>query len=98
MQVVLVGDGSLFELEFLTTEVALRGGVGSVNDGVICNEGLRVYIHAIGSGPVFRAADGRGQILNGTLSGYVALSEPGGAEGDSGTCTATDHAFILRAQ
>jgi hypothetical protein len=98
VQVLLVGDGSQFELELLTTEVALRGGVGTVNDGVICNEGLRVYIHAIGAGPVFRSADGRGQILNGTLSGYIALAEPGGAEGDSGTCTASDHLFVLRAQ
>ena len=98
VQVLLVGDGSRFELEMLTTQTALRGGVGTTEEGVLANEGRRVWIHAIGAGPVFGSPDGRGQITNGTLSGYLALAEPGGAEGDSGTCTATDHAFVLRAQ
>jgi hypothetical protein len=98
VQVLLVGDGSQLELEMLSTETALRGGVGTTADGVLANEGQRVWIHAIGAGSVFRTADGRGQISSGTLSGYVALAEPGGAEGDSGTCTARDHTFTLRAQ
>lgn len=98
VQVLLVGDGSRFELEFLSTETALRGGVGTTEEGVLANEGQRVWIHAVGAGPVFHSADGRGQILNGTLTGYVALASAGGAEGDSGTCAAADHAFVLRAQ
>src|SRR5262245_10995204 len=98
VQVLLVGDGSRFELELLSTETALRGGVGTTEEGVLANEGQRVWIHAIGAGSLFRASDGRGQISDGTLSGYVALAAASGAEGDSGTCTATDHAFALRTQ
>jgi hypothetical protein len=98
VQVLLVGDGSRFELELLSTLVALRGGAGTTEDGVLANEGRRVWIHAIANGLVFRGSDGRGEVPTGTLSGYVALAEAGGAEGDSGTCSATDHAFVLRAQ
>jgi len=98
VQVLLVGDGSRFELELLSTEVALRGGVGTTEEGVLANEGLRVWVHGIGSGPLFRSTDGRGQITAGTLSGYVALAQADGDEGDLGTCSASDHAFTLRAQ
>jgi hypothetical protein len=98
VQVLLEGDGSRFELEFLSTDVALRGGLGTTADGVLANEGLRVWINAIGNGPVFRTADGRGQILSGTLAGDIALAAADGEEGDLGSCHATDHAFSLRAQ
>jgi hypothetical protein len=98
VQVLLVGDGSRFELEMLSTEIALRGGLGTTEEGVLANEGRRLWVHAIGTGSVFRAPDGRGQILTGNLAGYVALAEAQGSEGDLGTCTATDHAFSLRAQ
>ena len=96
VQVLLVGDGSRFELEFLSTEIALRGGVGTTEEGVLANEGPRVWIHAIGSGPVFRGPDSRGQMPAGTLSGYIALAAADGDEGDLGTCTASDHALVLR--
>lgn len=98
VQVLLVGDGSRFELEFLSTEIALRGGVGTTEEGVLSNEARRVWIHAIGAGPVFRSSDGRGQILNGTLSGYLAVGGADDVEDDAAACTATDHAFVLRAQ
>jgi hypothetical protein len=98
VQALLVGDGSRFELEFLSTEIALRGGVGTTEEGVLANEGQRVWIHAVGAGPVFRTADGRGQILSGTLTGYVAVGAADDVEDDAAVCTATDHAFVLRAQ
>ena|SRR5262245_24912823 len=99
VQALLVGDGSRFELEFLSAQTALRGGVGTTADGVLANEGQRVWVHAIGAGSLFQAADGRGQILNGgTLSGYIAVGAADEVEDDAAVCTATDHTFVLRAQ
>jgi hypothetical protein len=98
VQVLLVGDGSRFELELLSTDIALRGGVGTTEEGVLANEGMRVWVRGIASGLVFQAADGRGQVTSGTLAGSVALATANGREGDLGTCSATDHAFTLRAQ
>ena len=98
VQVLLEGDGSRFELELLSTEVALRGGLGTTEEGVLANEGLRVWINAIGTGSVFRSADGRGQITSGTLAGDIALATADGEQGDLGSCRATDHAFSLRPQ
>ena len=60
-------------------------------------QGQRVWIHAISAGPVLRSTDGRGQVLTGTLAGYVALAPPvDGFEGDLGTCSAADHVLSLR--
>jgi hypothetical protein len=98
VQVLLLGDGSRFELELLSTATALRGGVGTTEEGVLANEGMRVWVRGIASGSVFRAADGRGQVTSGTMAGSVALATANGSEGDLGTCSATDHAFSLRAQ
>lgn len=98
VQVLLVGDGSRFELEFLSTVIALRGGLGTTEEGVLANEGLRMWIRAIGAGPVLRASDGRGELVTGTLAGYLALAQADGDEGELGTCSSTEHAFSLRAQ
>jgi hypothetical protein len=98
VQVLLEGDGSRFELEFLSTEIALRGGLGTTAEGVLANEGLRVWVNAVGTGSVFRSADGRGQITSGTLAGDISLSTADGDQGDLGSCRATDHAFTLRPQ
>jgi len=100
VQVLLVGNDGVLELELLSTGVALRGGVGTLNDfGAMSREGMRVLVHGIASGLVFGASDGRGQITSGgTLSGFIGLQSPGSDEPDLGSCTATDHGFALRAQ
>jgi hypothetical protein len=98
VQILVNGDGSRFELELLSTGTALRGGLGTTEEGVMTEEGLRAWVRAIGSGPVFHAADGRGEVLAGTLSGDLALGEADGEEGELGTCSSTDHSFTMRAQ
>jgi len=100
VQVLLVGNDGVLEMELLSTGVALRGGVGTLNDfGALSRENARVLVHGIASGLVFGASDGRGQIVSGgTLSGFVGLQSPGSDEPDLGSCTATDHGFALRAQ
>jgi hypothetical protein len=53
-------------------------------------------MRAIGTGPVTRAADGRGQIVTGKLAGYIAFGHAGGTEGSLGACTSNDHSYTLR--
>jgi len=84
VQVLLDPNGFRLEHEGLSAATSLRGGVGTTEEG------------AIASGPVQHASDGRGEIVTGTLSGYLALASNGSDEGSLGTCTATDHAFTLR--
>jgi hypothetical protein len=96
VQVLLDPNGFRFEWEALSATVALRGGLGTTQEGVLADEGLRLWLRAIAGGQVQRASDGRGQIVTGTLAGYLALGEVNGQEGSLGTCSATDHAFSLR--
>lgn len=98
VQVLLDPNGFRLELEAVYESFAIRGGLGSNNhDVVVSEQGQRVWIHAIGAGPVLRsAADGRGEVLTGTLAGYLALASVGGFEGELGTCSAADHALSLR--
>lgn len=96
VQVLVVGEGETLELELLSAASALTGGFGTTEDGALANEGVRLWIHAIGSGPVTRAADGRGQVVAGRLAGYVAFGHAGGEEGSLGSCDSVDHSFTLR--
>ena len=74
---------------------ALTGGC-TTEVGVLSNEAVRLWMHAIGSGAVTRAADGRGQVAAGRLLGYVAFGHAGGPEGSLGSCDSIDHSFVLR--
>jgi len=96
VQVVLDGDPGGLELELMSASATVRGGMGTTGDGALANEGTRLWLHAIGSGAVTRAADGRGEVLQGTLMGYLALGRASDDEGGLGTCSARDHSFTLR--
>lgn len=96
LQVVLDGNASELEWELVNENFTVRGGLGTTGDGVLSNEATRMWIHAIGSGPVTRASDGRGEVATGTLMGYIALGRPDDDEGALGTCSTRDHTFSLR--
>jgi len=98
VQVLLDGEPSALELEFLAENATLRGGLGTTGDGALSNERRRLWLHAIGTGSVTRAADGRGEVVTGNLMGYLALGDPDDDEGALGTCNSRDHAFTLRAR
>jgi hypothetical protein len=96
LQVVLDGNAADLEWELLNENFTVRGGLGTTGDGVLSNEATRMWVHAIGSGTVTRASDGRGEVATGTLIGYIAIGRPDDDEGGLGTCSARDHAFSLR--
>jgi hypothetical protein len=96
VQVVLDGNPAELELEFLSENFTLRGGLGTTGDGVLSNDDTRLWMHAIGTGSVTRASDGRGEVVTGNLMGYIALGRAFEEEGARGTCSARDHTFSLR--
>jgi hypothetical protein len=91
-------DPSALELELLRVGNTVRGGVGTREDGVVAREAVRLWVRAVGEGTVTRLPAGPGEILAGTLSGYLAFGGPaGGRQGSLGECFAPDHGFSLRA-
>jgi len=96
VQVVVTGEAETLELEIQSLASAISGGFGTTERGALATEAVRVWMHAIGTGPVSRASDGRGQVLAGRLAGYVAFGHAGGAEGSLGACTSIDHSYTLR--
>jgi hypothetical protein len=98
VQVLFNPNGSLgiLELEAVYEGFAIHGGLGGTEVGAASEQGQWVWMRAIAAGPVVRASDGRGEVVTGTLAGYLALAPIGGFEGDLGTCSAADHALSLR--
>jgi len=95
VQVLVVGSDTL-ELELLSATTTLTGGFGTTEVGALANESIRLWIRAIGSGPVTRAADGRGQVVAGRLAGYIAFGHASGPEGSLGSCDSVEHSYTLR--
>lgn len=98
VQVLVAGEAETLEIEVLTTGPAVSGGFGTTERGALASESVRAWINAIGTGEVTRASDGRGQILAGRLTGYVAFGHAAGPEGSLGSCTSIDHSYSLRAR
>ena len=96
VQILVVGEGETLQFELLSSTSSVAGGFGTTERGALSSEAVRVWVNAIGSGPVVRAADGRGQVLEGRLAGYVAFGHATGPEGSLGSCTSVEHAYVLR--
>jgi len=97
VQVVLVGSDVL-ELEFRSSTDAMTGGLGTTEQGALANEAIRVWVRTMATGPVQRAADGRGEIASGRMAGKLAFGNAQGPEGSLGSCDSTAHTFTLRTQ
>jgi hypothetical protein len=95
VQVLFAGSETL-EVELLSSAGTVTGGFGATEEGALANETVRLWIHAIGTGAVTRAADGRGQVASGRLAGYVAFGHANGDEGSLGSCESTNNSFVLR--
>ena len=97
VQVILRGSDVL-QIEFLSAGDSVTGGLGTTEQGALANESVRVWMRTIGTGPVQRAADGRGQIVAGRMAGYLAYGSASGGEGTLGSCDSLEHSFTLRTQ
>ncbi len=98
VQVLVVGGGDPLEVELMSRAGVFSGGFGTTERGALADEAIRLWLRAVGSGPLARAADGRGEIVAGRLAGSVAFGHAVGPEGSLGECTSADHAFTLRAR
>jgi hypothetical protein len=87
-----VADPALLETELKYTDNTLEGGIGTTGDGYPSIEGPQVWVNAIASGKTTQTSDGRGEVVSGTLRGYVEI------EGVMDACTSPAHAFTLRAK
>jgi hypothetical protein len=84
-------EPALLELELKYTDNTLEGGIGTTGDGLPANEGPYVWVNAIASGKATQTSDGRGEVVSGTLRGYVEI------DGIMNACTSSSHTFTLRA-
>ncbi len=92
VQILWTGfDPPLLELELKYSDNTLEGAVGTTGDGLPSNEGPYVWVNAIASGPTTQTSDGRGEVLAGTLRGYLEI------DGIMAACTSPSHSFTLRA-
>lgn len=85
----------MLELEFQYTGTTVRGTLGTTYGGAASREGPFVALRATGFGTVV-AADGRGEVREGTLLGDIAFGADVDDEGGLGTCDATQHRWSLR--
>ena len=92
-QLLLAGsDPALLELELKYTDDTLEGGIGTTGDGVPSSEGPSVWVNAIASGKTTQTSDGRGEVVSGTLRGYLEI------DGVMAACSSTGHGFTLKAK
>jgi hypothetical protein len=96
VEVVIEGVASSLELEFKYTDFTLRGGLGTTGEGVLTNQGQRLWMNAIGTGAVTQKADGIGEVTAGTLIGYVAIGSATAVQNEAVACSTTDHTFTLK--
>jgi hypothetical protein len=96
VQVILDPNGRFMELEAIEENFTIRGGLGTYDSGVRSDQGVWLWVRAIAAGAVQHSANGNGEVVAGTLAGYLALANEGEFEGSLGTCNAADHAFSLR--
>jgi hypothetical protein len=97
-QVLLAGAPGELEAEFIDENNALRGGLGTLNEGLVTSEGIQLRVNVIASGALLRGTDGRGEVRSGTMIGTLGFSRPGDDDNTLGTCVGRDHTFTLSAR
>jgi len=75
-----------------TSPGQLRGTLGTQFDYQLTT-GYFVWFRMIGTGTVSRAADGRGEVVNGTMMGDLSVTPPVGVPVD---CVGASHLWSLR--
>jgi len=86
------------EMELLYLTPVLRGGLGTTGDGVLANEGLRLWVRVIAQGEVSSLRGQRGEVTQGTLNGTMSFGGPNDDEGALGSCSSGSHTWSLSAR
>ena len=95
LRATLPGNDPTLALEMLFTSPGmLRGPLGTQTD-VQALGGTFVWFRMIGMGTVSRAADGRGEVVNGTMTGDLSVTPLAGRPVD---CVGANHLWSLRAR
>jgi hypothetical protein len=81
------------ELQYLTPVV--RGSLGTIQTGEMSREAIRLWIRSVVEGPVTTVGQGPGQVMQGTMIGYMAFGRGLNEEGALGSCTSLAHHFSL---
>jgi hypothetical protein len=86
------GDPQVGVTMLFTSPGQLRGSLGTQFDRAVQN-GYFVWFRMIGMGTVSRASDGRGEVVNGTMTGDLSVTPPLGVPVD---CIGASHLWSLR--
>ncbi len=95
---LILADGDLnlgVNLMLEDAGTSARGALGTTQFAVPAKDGFYVYFRTIGWGTVTRAPDGRGQILDGTMFGEIAVGLDAFDIGSQAYCNADDHRWTL---
>jgi hypothetical protein len=84
-----------FEMELQYAAPQVRGALGTTANGELSREAVRLWIRAIVEGPVTTVGSPPGQVLQGTLIGYLAFGRDRDPEGALGSCTSLASRFSL---
>jgi hypothetical protein len=95
LRATLPGNDPTLGIAMLYTSPGqLRGSLGTQTD-VPVQGGYFAWFRMIGMGTVSRAADGRGEVVNGTMMGDLSVTPPLGRAVD---CVGASHLWSLRAR
>lgn len=95
LRATLPGNDPTLAIEMLFTSPGmLRGALGTQTDVEVIG-GIFVWFRMIGSGTVSRASDGRGEVVNGTMSGDLSVTPLVGVPVD---CVGASNFWSLRAR
>jgi hypothetical protein len=89
----------VMQMELQLTEQQVRGGLGTIAEGVRSQEGRYVWLRLMGFGTVTRGATGAGEVSDGTMLGGIEfLAGPTDRTDGFDACYSLEHRWSLRAR
>jgi hypothetical protein len=95
LRATLPGGSPYLSLEMLLPVAGSVEGSISTQAPVPFGGAFEAYLRNVGTGTVALASGGRGEVVDGTMTGDVQVFQSGA---DLGTCTSSDHRWSLRAR
>ncbi len=95
LHATLPGGSPYLSLEMLLPVAGTVQGSISTQTAVPFGGVFEAFLRNVGTGTVSLASGGRGEVVDGTMTGDVQVFQNGA---DLGTCTSSDHRWSLRAR